>query len=209
MPRKFLHRAVAACYDQIRCINRAKASIGIPNHAVTNKAKSCNSLFFMLGLGASEGQAELLIQTTGAWDGSEAIGNLPPGKIWGQTFTAPTGASQLSQASFWVQPYPLDWSNLGPYAFDMTAYLMSWDGQKGTQPLLADSFFSVSALPWQMTRVDFTFQNADVTPNSQYVVFFEYLAIGSAELCYDGRHSKSLSGRFARCSLRRKFSQSQ
>lgn len=116
--------------------------------------------------------ADLLVETASAWDGQYGVGNLVPGKVWGQTFTAPTGADGLAKASFWLQAFPVDDSNSGPYDFDVTAYLMSWDGQMAAQPILADSVTSVTALPWEMTRLDFDFHGIHVTPNAQYVSFF-------------------------------------
>lgn len=121
---------------------------------------------------ARDAHAEIILETASGWDGHSAIGNLVVGDTWGQTFRTPDNVSHLSEASFWVQTYPVNPYGNGPYTFDITGYLMAWDGEKGIQPILADSKVSVNTSVGEFSRVDFDFQGVSVAENSQYVLFF-------------------------------------
>jgi len=117
-------------------------------------------------------RSELIIDTTSGWDGRYRVGDLNPGDIWGQTFKAPSGATELTTTSIWVEAYPTDGQSSGTYDLEITGYLMAWTGSRASQPILATTVSSGSVSPTAMKRIDFDFHNTPVLTDTDYVFFF-------------------------------------
>jgi len=113
----------------------------------------------------------MVIETTSEWDGQYSLGNFRPGQVLGQTFASPEVRSQLESLSFWLTPYA-GMSEYPPsFTFDVTAYVAPWDGEKATEPFVAQSTTTITAMPWTMNRLDFNFTGANLWPDEQYVMF--------------------------------------
>lgn len=159
----------------------AKAGVGIIRINTSKRGISVNMTMFrrmvlflsLAFVAARSAHAEIILETTSGWDGQYTIGNFWPGKVWGYTFKTPDRAAELLEASFWVQSFPVvTHPQTDPYTFDITGYLMAWDGEKGIQPILVDRTISVNTAIGEIERVDFNFDGVNVAADSQYVLFF-------------------------------------
>ncbi len=109
---------------------------------------------------------------------------------FGQTFTAPAGATTLTQFSFW-----LSGGGLGLVS-SYEAYLMQWNGSMPVGEVLYSSGPRDTPECCPQERVDFTTGELTVTPGAQYVAF---LLSTSGNLAYrrvrlDGEWFNSYDG---------------
>ncbi len=137
-----------------------------------------------LGLGLSlsfalcgAAQAQTTISTLSAWNGSTAATTFgEPASIaadaYGQTFTVPAGVPLLTDFKL-VLGY-----NYGN-SLSFTAYLMAWDGEEATGPVLYQSSpLATDPTAQGLSTLDFPVNSVTLTPGSTYV-FFVLAAPGS------------------------------
>ena len=98
---------------------------------------------------------------------NEALGTFPNFGVWGQVFTAPAGASELSEFAFLsyiINPAPFKSTVFYPY-------VMAWDGAEATGSILYQGSLTTMVEQYQPPTEYDQFPNIPVTPGEQYVFF--------------------------------------
>ena len=122
----------------------------------------------LIFLSVGQAKANLIIDTTAAWNGSASVGNFgyPETSTYGETITAPTGPNtQLNSFLFEVDANT-------PLSF--RGYVYAWDGSEAIGPALFSSS-TVTVSPTAnnngFTAVTFNTGGINLTAGSQYVLF--------------------------------------
>jgi hypothetical protein len=124
------------------------------------------------------------INTVQIWDRNLAI--QPIGEFntatYGQTFTVPTGSNILNSFEIYLD----DFSN--PDATDFAFYIMAWDGEKATGPILYESSPQTTAGLDGFEKFTFDTGNLELNSGQKYVAFI------SASRFFDGVQGTSRQG---------------
>jgi hypothetical protein len=134
-----------------------------------NKAMKTNIAKLVCGLAllgaATTTPASLIIDTTSAFTGNY-VSPLGYGgqRVFGQVFTAPTGANQLDSFEFFVET--------SGGSINYQAYVYAWGGSSATGPALFSSIQLTLAQSAGYTPTTIGTGGIAVTPGSQYVAYF-------------------------------------
>ena len=110
-----------------------------------------------------------------AWNGTSVfaqMGETPTlpatAATWGQAFSLPPGHRVLRTYSYWLSDSPVFY----PDPLDFAAYLMQWNGQRATGPILYQSAVQTidGVAHGEFRRFDFRI-NRNLDPGNQYIFF--------------------------------------
>jgi hypothetical protein len=139
---------------------------------------------FGLALFGAAGSAHaLVIDTSGSDVGGITPFGEPDTATYGQTFTADNVDVVLDGFSFWFDDY------LNPDTVDFRAYVMAWDGNSGTGPILFQSGDQTSTNnggAGGQEQFDFVTGGIALTGGQQYVAFL------SVSELFDGSQGTSI-----------------
>jgi hypothetical protein len=96
-------------------------------------------------------------------------------RVIGQTFTLPSSHTSLHGLSIWMAVYPPDPNAVEFFDMQVNAYLVGWDGQKATGPILASAVHAEQdyRIPFDPKRIDFNFAPVELEAGQQYVAIFQ------------------------------------
>jgi hypothetical protein len=109
--------------------------------------------------------AGILVDTTGAWNGSRSIGPFGPGPLWatiGETISVPTGYSVLEDFGFEIEA-PADMLFRGE--------VYAWNGSEAVGPSLFESAATHTAGTGNFELITFDTGGVQLSAGQQYVFF--------------------------------------
>jgi len=135
----------------------------------TNKQKNTKLTKLVCGLAllgaAASATAQSTIDTTSAFTGSSvSFWGIYGAPVFGQVFTAPTGANQLDSFEFFVEA--------SGGSINYQAYVYAWNGSSATGSALFSSTELALAQSTGYTPTTIDTGGIAVTPGSQYVAYF-------------------------------------
>jgi hypothetical protein len=149
---------------------------------MATKLGAATSVLLTLTVWAVDVRAAFVVTNADQWDGQTTLTG--PSKVWGETFTAPSGQPALEGFSFWLQSYPADPNSRTPFAMQVRASVVAWDGKKATGPILGSTIVDNPEylLPDRPQRIDFEFSSIELVGGRSYVAIIEQLLPSPGQL---------------------------
>ncbi len=111
-------------------------------------------------------EADMIVSTIPVWNGSASVcclGGAEGSNAFGETITAPSGSFALTSFTFEI-------ANDHGSNLPFLAYVMSWDGNEATGPILYRSSLQTTGAGTAFASYSFAL-NVSVTSGKQYIIF--------------------------------------